>query len=283
MSAAVDHITAKGIMARSNRADFELTANPYVGCLHDCKICPSSYMKRTTEHSETWGAFVDVKHWPKIKDPIRYDGRTILIGSTTDPYQPAEKSFKRTRSLLEQLEGTRAEITISTKSELVLRDIDVLKKLENVKVMMMLNSLDEAFRAALDGGDTYEKRLSAMRELTYAGVRVVCGVSPIFPGLTNVRAVIRRARTSCEAIYLEELTAKGANKKLLKAEIVRSYPSMAELYRQIYDEGSGEYWLWLDDDVRLFAQELDLPYIRWGQDLPEDEARSPAIVNKIGI
>lgn len=85
-------------------------------------------MKRFTNHSEPWGGFLDVKHWPAIAAPYRYDGKELFICSVTDPYNPQEEEYRRTRSLLEQLKGSGVKITIQTKSDLVLRDIDLIKK-----------------------------------------------------------------------------------------------------------------------------------------------------------
>ena len=86
-------------------------------------------MKRFTGHTEPWGTFLDVKHWPAIKNPQKYKGQRLVIGSVTDGYLPQEAQFQNTRKLLEQLLGSKAEILICTKSDLVIRDIDLLKKL----------------------------------------------------------------------------------------------------------------------------------------------------------
>ena len=86
-------------------------------------------MKRFTGHKEEWGTFLDVKHWPEIKNPKKYAGQRVVIGSVTDGYNPQEEQFGNTRKLLEQLIGSDADILICTKSDLVVRDIDLLKEL----------------------------------------------------------------------------------------------------------------------------------------------------------
>ena len=80
--------------------------NPYVGCTHGCKYCYASFMKRFTGHTEPWGTFLDVKHWPAIKNPRKYAGQRVVIGSVTDGYLPQEEQFGNTRRLLEQLKGS---------------------------------------------------------------------------------------------------------------------------------------------------------------------------------
>jgi len=79
-----------------------------------------------------WGTFLDVKHWPEIKNPKKYEGQRVVIGSVTDGYNPQEKEFGNTRKLLEQLRGSGADILITTKSDLVVRDLDLLKGLGQV-------------------------------------------------------------------------------------------------------------------------------------------------------
>ena len=77
-----------------------------------------------TNHPEPRGEFVDVKAWPAIKHPERYAGKEMSLSSVTDPYQPIEKKYGRTRAVLEQLAGSGCTVSISTKSDLILRDRD---------------------------------------------------------------------------------------------------------------------------------------------------------------
>ena len=76
-------------------------------------------MKRFTNHAEDWGDFIDVKYWQPIKNPQKYAGKELFIGSVTDPYQPVEEQYRRTRALLEELQGSGALLSIATKSDLI--------------------------------------------------------------------------------------------------------------------------------------------------------------------
>ena len=84
-----------GIMTKSNLPVGGYSVNPYVGCTHACKYCYASFMKRFTGHKEEWGTFLDVKHWPAIKNPKKYAGQRVVIGSVTDGYNPEEATFRR--------------------------------------------------------------------------------------------------------------------------------------------------------------------------------------------
>lgn len=80
----VNHIETKSVMTKSNTPIGGYSVNPYVGCPHACKYCYASFMKRFTGHTEEWGTFMDVKDWPEIKNPKKYAGQKVIIGTVTD-------------------------------------------------------------------------------------------------------------------------------------------------------------------------------------------------------
>ena len=181
----IREVETKNIMTKSSLPVGGYSVNPYVGCTHACKYCYASFMKRFTGHKEEWGTFLDVKHWPEIKNPKKYAGQRVVIGSVTDGYNPQEEQFGNTRKLLEQLIGSDADILICTKSDLVVRDIDLLKKLGRVTVSWSINTLDENFKNDMDSASSIEHRIAAMKQVYEAGIRTVCFVSPVFPGITD--------------------------------------------------------------------------------------------------
>ena len=81
-------VETKNIMTKSTLPVGGYSVNPYVGCTHGCKYCYASFMKRFTGHTEPWGTFLDVKYWPAIKNPQKYKGQRVVIGSVTDGYLP---------------------------------------------------------------------------------------------------------------------------------------------------------------------------------------------------
>ena len=193
-SPIIQEVNVKSILSKSNLPVCEYSVNPYVGCTHGCKYCYASFMKRFTGHPEPWGTFLDVKYWPKIKNPGKYAGKELFIGSVTDPYNPQEKVFGRTRELLLELKGSGAKISIATKSDLILRDLELVKTFPGARVSWSINTLDEAFKNDMDDAVSIKRRLSAMEAFHQAGIRTTCFISPIFPGITDVKAIIRRAK-----------------------------------------------------------------------------------------
>ena len=126
-------------------------------------------MKRFTGHKEEWGTFVDVKHWPQIKNPTKYDGKTIIIGSVTDPYHQCEKEFLKTREFLEELQGVDVNLIITTKSSLISRDLDLIKTFPDPIVSLSINTLDERFRNDMDNASSIAERLETLKKFHAEG------------------------------------------------------------------------------------------------------------------
>ena len=121
----------------------------------------------------------------------------------TDGYLPQEAQFQNTRKLLAQLRGSGAEILICTKSDLVIRDIDLLKELGKVTVSWSINTLDEGFKNDMDNAVSISRRLDAMKQVYEAGIRTVCFIAPVFPGITDFEAIFHQVRNQCDLIWLE--------------------------------------------------------------------------------
>ena len=229
----IREVETKNIMTKSSLPVGGYSVNPYVGCTHACKYCYASFMKRFTGHKEEWGTFLDVKHWPEIKNPKKYAGQRVVIGSVTDGYNPQEEQFGNTRKLLEQLIGSDADILICTKSDLVVRDIDLLKKLGRVTVSWSINTLDENFKNDMDSASSIERRISAMKQVYEAGIRTVCFVSPVFPGITDFEAIFERVKDQCDLFWLENLNLRGGFKKTIMDYIAGKYPDLVPLYDEV--------------------------------------------------
>lgn len=279
MDVKIRHIDTKNVLSRSNLPVGDYSANPYVGCPHACKYCYACFMKRFTGHPEPWGSFLDVKHWPEIKNPKKYAGKAIFIGSVTDPYNPFEERYGRTRALLEQLADSGANISIATKSDLILRDLELIQSLPNAIVSWSVNTLDEGFRADMDEAVSIERRLKAMQAFHAAGVCTTCFISPIFPGITDVAAIIESAKDQCNMIWLENLNLRGSYKADIMRYIQNRYPELTSLYREIYIHKDRGYWEALDAEIRMFAAELGLPYLRNDDTMNRSFDASPVIVN----
>lgn len=272
-------IETKNIMTKSTLPVGGYSVNPYVGCTHGCKYCYASFMKRFTGHTEPWGTFLDVKHWPVIKNPQKYKGQRVVIGSVTDGYLPQEAQFRNTRKLLEQLKNSGAELLICTKSDLILRDLDLLKEMGKVTVSWSINTLEEAFQSDMDNAVSVERRLDAMKQVYDAGIRTVCFISPVFPGITDFEAIFHRVKEQCDLVWLENLNLRGAFKQEILDYIESKYPQLATLYHVIYTEGDRSYFRDLEERARRLAEENNCPFV--DNELPYGRAKPghPVIVD----
>ena len=278
-SILIREVETKNIMTKSTLPVGGYSVNPYVGCTHGCKYCYASFMKRFTGHTEQWGTFLDVKRWPAIKNPWKYRGQRVVIGSVTDGYNPQEEQFGNTRRILEQLKGSGAEILICTKSDLVVRDLELLKTMGKVTVSWSINTLDEQFRADMDQAVSIERRLSAMKKVYDAGIRTVCFISPVFPGITDFEAIFERVRNQCDLVWLENLNLRGGFKKDIMDYIQEKYPDLVPLYDAIYNKKDRSYFQMLEQKAKRLAGNNHCPFV--DNELPYGRAEQghPVIVD----
>ena len=269
----------KSVITKTDIPVCDYAVNPYVGCKHACKYCYASFMKRFTGHTEPWGEFLDVKYWAQIKNSQKYAGKELFFGTVTDPYNPQEAQYCRTRALLQELHGSGIKLSIQTKSDLVLRDIDLIKTFPDARVGFSINTLDEDFRADMDNAVSIERRLTAMKKLHDEGIRTTCFISPIFPGITDVKAIIERVKAQCNLIWLENLNLRVNYKSVVFEYIHTKYPHLVTLYDEIYSHGNRLYWEELDKELSIYVKNSGLKYLRDDDSMRDPFDAPPVIVN----
>lgn len=261
----IRHRAVKSIITKT-KIPAEVAAfavNPYVGCPHKCLYCYASFMKRFTCHTESWGEFIDIKNVPPLKNPQKYAGSKIFVGTVTDGYNPFEAEYKRTKQFLEQFIGVEVEITVATKSKLVLRDVDLLKRLHNVTVSVSISTMDDAFRADMDKASSIPERIETLRTLHENGIRTIGFISPIFPGITVVEDIVEATNSLCDVYWLENLNLRGGYKKDILEYIQAKYPQLIELYRHIYSRGDKTYWYELGRKLDAYAKNRNVNMVNY--------------------
>ena len=279
MNPIIRKIEVKTILTKSNLPIGDYSINPYVGCTHSCKYCYACFMKRFSNHAEEWGTFIDVKLWSEIKNPQKYSGKSFFMSSVTDPYNPQEEKFQRTRKFLEAFQGVDINLSIQTKSDLILRDLDLIKTFKNVRVGFSINTLDENFKNDMDKAASIERRLFAMKKFHDAAIRTVCFISPIFPGITDAEKIIDAVKSQCNFIWLENLNLRGEYKPKILNYVKEKFPQHAELYREIYARKNFSYWAELDKKIRTYAEKNNLEYVYNRDDPQRDFLAPPVVVN----
>jgi DNA repair photolyase len=180
----IKEILAKNILSRSKV--YEYTLNPYIGCGHGCSYCYARFMKRFTDHKEDWGKFIDVKiNAPELldKEIKKKVAKRVWISGVCDPYQPIEGKYGLTRRCLEILIENDWPVTIQTKSPLVLRDLELLKRSNKIEVCLTITTIDEKIRRIFEPfAPSIEKRVNALARLHSEGIRTQVMIAPILPG-----------------------------------------------------------------------------------------------------
>lgn len=263
MKVIENKILTKDYLTKSNLPASDYVINPYVGCPHACKYCYASFMKRFSGHKEKWGSFIDIKECDKPINVEKIRGKTIFISSVTDCYNSFEKKYRVTRKILEQLVNADCQITISTKSNLILRDIDLLKKFSNLKVAFSVNTLDEKFRADMDSASTIHERMWALKELHDAGIYTVLFMSPIFPYITDCKEIIDATKESVCECWFENLNLRGTYKKEILDYIDQRYPKLRNEYKKIYVQKDETYWKALAQSLGNYCTKLNLKYVNY--------------------
>ena len=198
----------KVIITRNQSPDipFDRSINPYRGCEHGCFYC----FARPTHAYLGLSAGLDFESRLFAKEGAaellerelaapKYAPATIALGTNTDPYQPIERRYRITRSLIETLRRARHPATIVTKSNLVLRDLDLLTDMARdglVKVFLSVTTLDRALARKMEPrAPTPQKRLEAIEALNRAGVPAGVMVAPIIPAVNDaeIETILTRA------------------------------------------------------------------------------------------
>jgi len=179
----IKEIQAKNILSKSKVYDW--TINPYVGCQHGCIYCYAKFMKRFSGHKENWGEFVDVKiNAPELLSQEikeKKKGR-VWISGVCDPYQPLEKKYELTKKCLEILQKNNWPVVIQTKSPLVLRDLELLKKFQEIEVGFTITTDDEEIRKIFELRTVpINERIETLDKLHQEGIKTFVMIAPLLP------------------------------------------------------------------------------------------------------
>ena len=252
---------AKNIITKSNIPEIDFVINPYIGCQHGCIYCYAEFMIRFTGHKgDKWGEFLDIKTYDfgKIKFN-RYDGKRILLSSVTDPYLPLELKYENTRKILEKLVGTKAEISVLTKSKFVTRDIDLFKKFENLEVGISINTLDSNFAKVIEKGASIpHERLKALKELHDNGIKTYSFISPFFPQITDYKAIIEETLDYTDSYMFENLNFRPHNVPKILKVINEYYPELVPIYQDFRKDHS--LWDLIESEIKSYCDILQLKY-----------------------
>ena len=259
----VNELNVIDYLTKSNLPTSDYVINPYVGCTHGCKYCYASFMKRFTGHKENWGDFIDIKRCNKPIDLKKISGKNVFLSSVTDCYNQYEKDFCITRNILEQLVDSDCNLSISTKSKLILRDIDLLKQMKNLIVCMSINTLNEKFRSDMDNASTIKERMDTLKELHNNGIYTVLFMSPIFPYITEWKEIIDQTKDYVDEYWFENLNLRGNYKKEILDYIRTNYSDLYSDYIDIYLKKNNKYWKDLAEEINNYCNLNNINYTNY--------------------
>jgi len=280
------------------RMPFTWTINPYRGCEFACKYCYARYTHEFMEMRD--GVDFEQKIFVKqhAADLLRQElhqvkpGEEIAIGTATDPYQPAERRFEVTRAILEELARHRGlEIGIVTKSNLVLRDVEVLRQISKnnrLFVNITITTLKvELARILEPRAPRPDLRLEAMQKLNQEGVAAGVICAPVLPWITDspkdLEALVKAtARAGGKYIFANSLFLKPCSAAVFLPFLEKEFPQLVESYRQRYKDRaflSASYRKRLSQLMKRLREKHGIPsdYDRYSQrthpvgDVPSDE------------
>ena len=239
----------------SDRVPFNWTINPYRGCEFGCQYC---YARYTHEFMELDGGEFEKKIYAKQNagalvarelDNPRMRGEHIAIGTATDPYQPAEREFGATRAILERMaERTGLSVSITTKSNQVLRDLDLLKKIaerSSLAINLSVTTLRTRLARLLEPrAPRPDLRLEAIKKLREAGIPAGVFVMPVLPGINDREGdldALARAARDVDSLWFtgNVLFLMPSAQKQFLPFVQEKFPRLARQYQEWYVRRGG--------------------------------------------
>jgi DNA repair photolyase len=241
----------KSALNRVKGMGFHWSLNPYTGCAHQCTFCfvRAFELRADRPYDDRYGASIRIKtNVAEVLD--RELGRKswkrdmVVVGTATDPYQPAEGRYRLTRACIERLSAHLTPIHFITRGPLIVRDIDVLSdaaRKVKVSITFSVPTLDyEIWRKTEIGTAPPRQRLRALRQLVDAGLDVGVGMAPILPGLSDrpelLADVVRAARDAgATGVWANLLYLRPGTREHFLDRLGRDWPELLPQYEHLYD------------------------------------------------
>lgn len=256
----IQEIRAKSILSKSNlkTADYDYSINPYIGCRFGCVYCYASFMARYVgKQTSDWGEFVYAKiNAPELlskeiaRIPRKGKGKILWFSSVTDPYQGLETRYELTKKCLTVLKdyGFEGNVGILTKSNLILRDIDLLSELPDTDIGFTITSTDDGISRYFEKmAPPVSVRLTALRAFHKRGFRTYAFLGPLLPHILADDRQLEKlfsavADTGNKEIYVEYLNVSPYILKRLKMELKDIDAKHLAPYLYSKDKGKRDRW-----------------------------------------
>ncbi len=240
--------------------DIEYQVDTYVGCEHYCYYCYALPQAETDWSKEVliYNDIVD----QLSKELASIPPQTIYMGYQTDPYQPCEAEHRQTRKVLELFLKKGFSASILTKSDLVIRDIDIFKEMNNAAISVSVAFNDNQTRRLFEANtiDT-EKRIEALRQLKEAGVRTGALLCPIVPYITDAIQMIDLLEPYADVIWIYGLSINDReSQNWLNVQKILSNqpPDLVEQIESAIFAKDHNYWAKLRKNLEMIKKDRKL-------------------------
>jgi DNA repair photolyase len=239
----INEVDCKSALSSSSLPGLTYSLNPYRGCQHNCAYCYVPNVLRIPRSE--WGSFVEArKNIPSVlaKELKNKKPGVVGISTVTDPYQPIEKKYNLTRYCLEQLLIHDFPICVQTKSDLVIRDIDLISKFKHAEVIFSIATLNDTERKLLEPfSSPIDERLNAMKKCNDSDIKTTVFFGPVYPTIkiNDLEEIIDTfVENGAEEIIFDKFNLKPG----ILENIKRQYPTYYHLmnddvhYDRIFEE-----------------------------------------------
>jgi DNA repair photolyase len=248
------------IMNPCTLENFDYQIDPYIGCAHGCHYC------YVLEYAETdWSK--EILYHADIADRLKSQlsaipPQTIYMGWHTDPYQPCEAEYRQTRKILECLTENGFSVSILTKSDLVLRDMDLLQSMDGSAVSVSVAFNDEGVRRLFEA-NTKETaaRISALQQLKDASIRTSALICPVIPHITDVSALIDLLADPADKIWiygLSILDRSNQSWRNVKRILDNNFPDLKKQIETVVFSKDPSYWEILREELVQIQSDRNL-------------------------
>lgn len=240
--------------------NFDYQVDPYVGCQHYCYYCyvlnqaETDWKKEIRMHKDVAG---------QLKEELKkITPQTIYMGYYSDPYQPCEAEYCQTRKVLELFLEKGFSVSILTKSDLILRDVDVLQKLDYASVSVSVAFNDNLIRRQFEARtmDT-EVRIAVLRKLRAAGIRTAALICPVIPYITDAYPLLDMLAPHTEVIWIYGLSFQARsdrNWQNIQGILNSEFPDLKEKIEAVVFSREHSYWKMLRKDLLKIQKEKKL-------------------------
>jgi DNA repair photolyase len=256
----ISFVQAKSILNKSKLGGY--TLNPYTGCPHGCVYCYNQHFIKIIKPEECWGKFLEIKiNAPELLEKEitgKYKNKKdqVFFSTITDPYNPFEKQHQITRRCLEVLSKYKWSIDVLTKSDLVLRDLDIFKQSDKrISIGFTITTTNPQFQMLLEpAASLIEKRLEVLKTIKKQGISTYVFVAPILPFFTNLKQIFETLQGHVDNLLFDTLNTNSENWKGVEKVLKDHYPQLLKEYREKLFVNRPKYEQELKKEILLLSQ-----------------------------